>query len=31
MRVGEPTADRHSVLGMENIGGGRVVNNDRLS
>ena len=31
MGVGEPAADGHGMLGMENVGGGRVVNDDGLT
>jgi hypothetical protein len=30
VRVGEPAADRYRVLRMKNVGGGRVINDDRL-
>lgn len=31
MSIGKPTADWHSMLGVEDIGGWRVVDDDRLS
>lgn len=31
MRVGEPAADRYRVLRMKDVGGGGVINDDRLS
>lgn len=30
MRIGEPTANRHCVLRVEDVAGGRVVDDDRL-